>query len=140
MQVPVEKFGSQVNSLIAGLTGSDLSGTSVPLAFNIGGTYGSPNIGLASGDNLDSYVTSFLRSRASSATANVQEDLTAQFKAREDSLRLEIKQKAEVAKDSARSEAERVVDETTNKAKEEVKNVLRNLTRPRPQQQPDPQP
>lgn len=140
MQVPVEKFGSQVNSLIAGLTGSDLSGTSVPLAFNIGGTYGSPSIGLASGDNLDSYVTSFLRSRATSAASNVQEDLSAQFKAREDSLRQEIKQKAEVAKDSARSEAERVVDETTNKAKEEVKNVLRNLTRPRPQPQPDPQP
>lgn len=140
MQVPVEKFGSQVNSLIAGLTGSDLSGTSVPLALNIGGTYGSPNIGLASGDNLDSYVTSFLRSRATSAASNVQEDLTSQFKAREDSLRLEIKQKAEVAKDSARSEAERLVEETSNKAKEEVKNVLRNLTRPRPQPQSDPQP
>ena len=140
MQVPVEKFGSQVNSLIAGLTGSDLSGTSVPLAFNIGGTYGSPSIGLASGDNLDTYLTSFLRSRATSATSNIQEDLTAQFKAREDSLRLEMKQKAEVAKDSVRSEAERVVEEATNKAKEEVKNVLRNLTRPRPQSQPEPQP
>jgi hypothetical protein len=140
MQVPVEKFGSQVNSLIAGLAGTDLRGTTVPLAFNIGGTYNSPNVGLASGDNLETYLTGFLRSRASAASSNIQDNLAAEFKAREDSLRQEIKQKAEVAKDSVRSEAERIVEESKDKAKEEVKNVLRNLTRPRPQNQPDPQP
>lgn len=131
MQVPAEKLGSQINSLVSGLTGSDLSGTTIPLAFNLGGTYNNPRVSLASGENLDTYLTNMLKSRASATASKVQEDLTAEFKAREDSLRQEIKQKAEVVKDSVSNEAERIVEQTTEKAKEEVKNILRNLARPK---------
>lgn len=140
LQVPVEKFGSQVTSLISGLTGSAISGTSVPLAFNIGGTYSNPKIGLASGENLNTYLSGFLQSRTSSATNQLKEDVAAEFQAKEDSLRQEIKQKAAAAKDSVQTEANRIIEQSKDKAKEEVKNVLRNLTRPRPQNQPNPQP
>ncbi len=129
MQVPAERFGSSINNLVSGLTGSDLRGTTIPLAFNIGGTYTSPKIGLASGDNLESYLTNMLRSRASTAASKIQEDLAAEFKAKEDSVRQELKQKAEVAKDSVRNEAERIIDQGKERAVEEVRGLLRGLSR-----------
>ncbi|MCC5937250.1 MAG: hypothetical protein JJU34_08215 [Lunatimonas sp.] len=132
MQVPAEKFGSQINSLVSGLTGSDLRGTSIPLAINIGGTYGNPRIGLATGEGLDTYLANALRSRVSATGARVQEQVAAEFQAKEDSLRQEIKERAEVVKDSVRAEADRVLDQTKEKAAEEVRGLLRGLTRPKP--------
>ncbi|EON78499.1 hypothetical protein ADIS_1014 [Lunatimonas lonarensis] len=132
MQVPAEKFGSQLIGLASGLTGTDLSGTSIPLAINIGGTYGNPRIGLATGDNLEGYLTNMLRSRVSAAGTRVQEQLAAEFQAREDSLRQEIRERAEVVKDSVRAEADRVLDQTKERAAEEVKGLIRGLTRPKP--------
>ncbi|WP_114748723.1 AsmA-like C-terminal region-containing protein [Pleomorphovibrio marinus] len=129
MQVPAEKLGSSINNLVSGITGSDLKGTMIPLAFNIGGTYSSPRIGLASGENLESYLTNMLRSRASTAATKIQEDLTAEFKAKEDSVRQELRQRAEVAKDSVRNEAERMVDQGKERAVEEVRGLLRGLSR-----------
>ncbi|WP_209329824.1 AsmA-like C-terminal region-containing protein [Lunatimonas salinarum] len=132
MQVPAEKFGSQINSLVSGLTGTDLSGTSIPLAINIGGTYGNPKIGLATGEGLEAYLTNTLRSRMAASSASVQEQVAAEFQAKEDSLRQEIKERAEVVKDSVKAEAERVLDQTKEKAAEEVRGLLRGLTRPKP--------
>jgi vacuolar-type H+-ATPase subunit E/Vma4 len=48
-----------------------------------------------------------------------------QFRAKEDSLKTDLKQKADVAKDSVRREADRAVEEAKSKAAEEAKNVIR---------------
>jgi hypothetical protein len=136
MQVPASKFGPQVNNLVSGLVGTDLSSTMIPLAFNIGGNYSRPNVRLASGDNLDSYLTNALKSRASDVKQKVEQDIASEFKAREDSLKKEVKQRAEVAKDSVRQEAEKLVDQTKEKAVDEVKNILRGFTRNKPQETP----
>ncbi|MFC4871174.1 AsmA-like C-terminal region-containing protein [Negadavirga shengliensis] len=136
MQVPASKFGSQVNNLVSGLVGTDLSSTMIPLAFNIGGSYNRPNVRLASGDNLDSYLTNALKSRASNVKQKVEQDIASEFKAREDSLKKEVKQRAEVAKDSVRQEAEKLVDQTKEKAVDEVKNILRGFTRNKPKETP----
>jgi hypothetical protein len=127
MQVPVEKFGSQANNLLSNLTNADSSTTTIPLGFNLQGSYNNPKISLAGGDNIESYITNALKSRVSSAANKVQEDLTAQFKAKEDSLKQEIKAKAEVAKDSAKIEAEKIINQTKNKAVDELKGLLKGF-------------
>src|SRR5690606_10488607 len=73
MQVPVEKFGSQVSGLVANLTKSDISNASVPLNFNVQGNYANPRISLAGGDNNEGYLTNALKSRLYSATEQVEQ-------------------------------------------------------------------
>lgn len=142
VDVPASKFGSQVNSLVAGFAGTDLSTTTIPLAITVGGTYGSPNISLATSESLDSYVSNALKSRLSGEKENAQEKIAADFKAREDSLKQEVKQKAEVARDSVEKEATKLVEETKEKAVDEVKNLLRGFTnrkKPAEEAKPDPE-
>jgi hypothetical protein len=127
MQVPVEKFGSQVTGLLANLTQSDVSNTSVPLSFNVQGNYANPRVSLAGGDNIENYVTNALKSRLSSATNQVKQEVAAEFKVREDSIKQELKAKAEVAKDSAKSEAAKIINQTKDKAVDELKGLLKGF-------------
>ncbi|SHM60513.1 AsmA family protein [Cyclobacterium lianum] len=128
VDVPASKLGSQVNNLVAGAVGTDLSNTSIPLAFNIGGTYSRPEVRLAAADNLETYLTNALKNRLSSEKENVQEQIAAEFKAREDSLKQEISEKARVARDSVEKQAEKLVEESKEKAVEEVKSLLKGFT------------
>jgi len=127
MQVPVEKFGSQVSGLVANLTKSDISNASVPLNFNVQGNYANPRISLAGGDNIEGYLTNALKSRLSSATDQVKQEVAAEFKIREDSIKQELKAKAEVAKDSVKSEAAKIVNQTKDKAVDELKGLLKGF-------------
>ncbi len=127
MQVPVEKFGSQVSGLVANLTQSDVSKTSVPVSFNVQGNYANPRISLAGGDNIEGYLTNALKSRLSSATDQVKQEVAAEFKIREDSIKQELKAKAEVAKDSAKSEAAKIINQTKDKAVDELKGLLKGF-------------
>ncbi|MEX2591644.1 MAG: AsmA-like C-terminal region-containing protein [Anditalea sp.] len=129
MEVPVEKFGTQANNLLSNLTKTDLSTTTIPLAFNLQGNYANPKISLVGGDNIEGYVTNVLKSRVSSVTTQVQEDLAAEFKAKEDSLKQELRTKAEVAKDSAKMEAEKIINQTKDKAVDELKGLLKGFGR-----------
>lgn len=127
MQVPVEKFGSQVTGLLSNLSQSDLSNTSVPLGFNVQGNYANPRVSLAGGDNIESYLTNALKSRLSSAGSQVKQEVAAEFKIREDSIKQELKVRAEVAKDSAKNEAEKIINQTKDKAVDELKGLLKGF-------------
>ena len=127
MQVPVEKFGSQVSSLVANLTQSDVSNTSVPISFNVQGNYANPRVSLAGGDNIEGYLTNALKSRVSSATNQVKQQVAEEFKIREDSIKQELKARAEVAKDSAKNEAEKIINQTKDKAVDELKGLLKGF-------------
>jgi hypothetical protein len=140
MDVPASKFGSKANNLVAGLVGTDLSTTNIPLAFNIMGTYSRPNVSLAASESLDDYITNALRSRVSNEKANIQESITSEFKAKEDSLKQAIRQRAELARDSVEKESERLLDQSKEKAVDEVKNLLRGFTnRPKPKENEPPE-
>lgn len=128
IDVPASKFGSKINGLVTSLVGADLSDTNVPLAFNIGGSYARPNVGLASSETLDSYISNALKSKVDGEKEDVQEKIAADFKAKEDSLKQEFKEKSEVVKDSVVQEASKLVDQTKEKAVNEVKNLLKGFT------------
>lgn len=136
MQVPVEKFGSQISGLVANLTQSDVSNSTVPLNLHLQGNYANPKISLAGGDNIESYVTNALKSRFSSTGNQVKQDVAAEFKVREDSIKQELKIKAEIAKDSARGEAEKIINQTKDKAVDELKGLLKGFGS-RPKAKPD---
>ena len=127
MQVPVEKFGSQVSGLVANLTQSDISNTSVPVSFNVQGNYANPRVSLAGGDNIEGYLTNALKSRVSSATGQVKQQVAEEFKIREDSIKQELKAKAEIAKDSAKNEAAKIINQTKDKAVDELKGLLKGF-------------
>ncbi|WP_375585131.1 AsmA-like C-terminal region-containing protein [Cyclobacterium xiamenense] len=140
--VPADTFGPQITGLVGGLVGTDLSGTTVPLAITLGGTYASPEVSLASSEGLESYVSNALKKQLSGGKEAAEESITAEFKAKEDSLRQEVKEKAAVARDSVEREAARLVEETKEKAADEVKNLLRGFTnrkKPSSGEQPNPQ-
>ena len=128
IEVPASKFGSKINSLVTGLVGTDLSDTKVPLAFNIGGSYARPSVAMASSESLDAYISNALKSSVSGQKGDIQEKIATDFKAKEDSLKLEFKEKSEVAKDSVVQEASKLVDQTKEKAVDEVKNLLKGFT------------
>ena len=128
IDVPASKFGTKINGLVSGLVGSDLSNTNVPLAFNIGGSYARPNVAMASSESLEAYISNALKSKVSGQKEDVKEKITADFKAKEDSLKQAFKEKSEVAKDSVVQEASKLVDQTKEKAVEEVKNLLKGFT------------
>jgi hypothetical protein len=127
MQVPVEKFGSHVSNLLSGVSGVEAANSTIPLGIALQGNYANPQVSLAGGDNIQNYVSNALKARVSSAATNAQEELSAEYKAREDSLKQEIKVKAEVAKDSAKVEAEKIINQTKDKAVDELKGLLRGF-------------
>jgi len=133
MQVPAGSFGAQLNNLIAGIGGTEATGSTViPVALNVGGTYQNPNVSLAGGGSIENLLTSALRGRvgaergrAEDQIRQAQSEAIEQFRAKEDSIKTEMKQKAEVAKDSVRREADRAVEDAKRKAAQEAKNILR---------------
>jgi hypothetical protein len=134
MQIPAGKFGAQANTLLATISGTEMSeSTLIPIAINLGGTYNSPKVGLAGGNSIENLLANALKSRMSGEKENIQEQVTQQFKATEDSLKREVTLKAEVIQDSLKREAEKKVSETKDKAVDEAKNLLKGvLGRPKP--------
>jgi hypothetical protein len=140
MQVPAGKFGAQANNLLATISGTEATtSTLIPVAISLGGTYGSPKVGLAGGNSIESLLTNALRSRVSSERENLQARATEQFKATEDSIKNELKTKAEILQDSVKREAEKRVSDSKDRAVEEAKSVLRGVlgNRARPAAKPD---
>ena len=140
MQIPAGKFGSQANNLLATISGTEATGsTIIPVSINLGGTYNSPKVGLSGENSIESLLTNALKSRLSSEKENLQAKATEQFKAAEDSLKSELKTRSEALQDSAKKEAEKKVTETKDRAVEEAKNVLKGVlgNRARPAAKPD---
>jgi hypothetical protein len=138
MQVPAGKFGAQANALLATISGTGANeSTIIPVAINLGGTYNSPNIGLAGGNSIENLLTTALKSRVTAESENIQEQVTQQFKAAEDSIKKEIQLKAEMVQDSVKKEAEKKVEETKEKVVEEAKSTLKGLLGRKIQTKPD---
>jgi len=137
MQVPAGKFGAQANSILATISGTEASeSTMIPVAINLGGTYNQPKISLAGGNSIENLLTNALKSRFSSEKENLQEKATAEFQAAQDSIKQELKLKATVIQDSLKKEVEKKTNETTGKAVEEAKNLLKGLIN-KPKAKPD---
>ncbi|MFN3999852.1 AsmA-like C-terminal region-containing protein [Algoriphagus sp.] len=137
MQVPAGKFGAQANSILATISGTESSeSTMIPVAINLGGTYNQPKISLAGGNSIENLLTNALKSRFSSEKEDLQEKATAEFQAAQDSIKQEIKLKAEVFQDSLKKEVEKKTNETTGKAVDEAKTLLRGLIT-KPKAKPD---
>ncbi|UCS94469.1 hypothetical protein KZP23_05440 [Echinicola marina] len=128
MEIPAGKLGSQANNLLASIAGTEATGeTKIPLAINLGGSYQQPKIGLAGGESMEAMITNALKARASSEGKKLQEQLTEQFKAQEDSAKQEMKLKADAAQDSAKNELNKKVEEAQDKAADEVKDLVKGL-------------
>ncbi len=137
MQVPAGKFGAQANSILATISGTETSeSTIIPLAINVAGTYNQPKISLAGGNSIESLLTNALKSRFDSEKENLQEKARAEFQAAQDSIKQEMKLKAEVFQDSLKKELEKKTKETTGKAVDEAKNLLKGLLT-KPKAKPD---
>lgn len=138
MQVPAGKFGAQANALLAGISGGQADeNTMIPVALNLGGTYASPKVGLAGGNSIETLLANSLKARVSSETANIQQQVTDQFKATEDSIKRELKLKADMVQDSLQKEAEKKLNVTKDKAVEEGKKLIRGLLNPKQPAKPD---
>lgn len=128
MQVPAGKFGSQANSLLASITGNAMDENStIPLALNLTGTYNSPKIGLACGNSIESLLANALKTRATGEAQALQSEATEQFNAAQDSLKKDLKLKAEVLQDSLKKELERQGNVSKDKAVEEAKKLLKGF-------------
>ncbi|GHB37606.1 AsmA-like C-terminal region-containing protein [Mongoliitalea lutea] len=132
MQVPAGKFGSTANNLLATISGTQAStSTLIPVAINLGGSYASPRFSLAGGNSIENLLATAVQSRVQTERQNIQEQATQQFRAAEDSIKRELQVRSEQLQDSARREAERKVNEAKGKATDEATRVIRNLIRPR---------
>jgi len=138
MQVPAGQFGQQANQALAkiGNTTANMS-SMIPLALTFGGSYNNPKIGLAGGNSMESLLTNALRSRVDQEKQNLVEKATASFQAKEDSLKKELKVKAEVLQDSVKREAERRVSGVKSRVTEEAKSKVKGLLNTRTRTTPD---
>jgi hypothetical protein len=137
MQVPAGQFGTQANSILATISGTEAStSTLIPIALNLSGTYNQPKISLAGGNSIENLLTNALKSRFDSEKDNLQAKATAEFQAAQDSIKQEIKLKAEVVQDSVRKELEKKVNQSTGKAVDEAKTLLKGLI-VKPKAKPD---
>lgn len=134
MMVPAGKFGAQANTLLATISGTQASeSTLVPLSLNLSGTYNQPKIALAGGNSIETLLTNALRSRLDSEKQNLQEKATQEFQAVQDSLKQELKLKADLVQDSLKKELEKKGAQTKDKAVEEAKTMLKGLlVKPKP--------
>lgn len=134
MQIPAGKFGSQANSILAAISGTQPDeNTMIPLALNLSGTYNNPKIGLAGGNSIENLLANALKSRVSNESEILQEKATEQFKIAQDSMKQSIQLKATAVQDSVKKEVEKKIGETQNKAVDEAKNLLKGLLKPKPQ-------
>lgn len=128
MLVPAGKFGAQANSLLAGITGTEMDENStIPVALNLSGTYNSPKISLAGGSSIESLLANALKARVSGEVQGLQTKATEQFNAAQDSLKQVLKAKSAVAQDSAKKELEKQVDVAKDKAMDEAKKLLKGF-------------
>jgi hypothetical protein len=134
MMVPAGKFGTQANTLLATISGTQASeSTLIPLSLNLSGTYNQPKIALAGGNSIETLLTNALRSRLDSEKQNLQEKATQEFQAVQDSLKQELKLKADLVQDSLKKELEKKGAQTKDKAVEEAKTMLKGLlVKPKP--------
>ncbi|PSL04457.1 AsmA-like C-terminal region-containing protein [Cecembia rubra] len=133
MQVPAGKFGAQANTLLANISGTEANAsTLIPVAISLGGNYSNPRISLAGGNSIENLLATALQSRVRNEKENLEQQVTQQFKAAEDSIKKELQLKAEMVQDSVKREAERRVSDTKERVTEEAKNVLKGLIRPKP--------
>ena len=133
MQVPAGKFGAQANTLLAAISGNEVNeSTIIPVAISLGGTYNAPKVGLAGGNSIETLLANSLKSRVSNEKEIIQQEVTQQFKAAEDSLKKELKLKADMVQDSVKKEADKKIEETKEKAVDEAKKVLKGLLKPKP--------
>ena len=139
MQIPAAKFGSQANSVLATLSGSPTDeNTMIPLALNLTGTYNSPSVSFAGGNSIEALLTNALKARVNGETKTIQTNATEQFNAVQDSIKKEMKLKAELIQDSLKSEFEKQTKVTKDKAAEEAKKLLKGLfSRPKETSKPD---
>lgn len=139
MLIPANKFGSQATSILATISGSQVdANTMIPLALNLSGTYNSPKIALAGGNSIESLLANTLKARVTGETQALQTKATEQFNAAQDSIKKEMKLKAEVIQDSVKKELEKQADVTKDKAVEEAKKLLKGfLPKPKPTTKPD---
>ncbi|MBN7814385.1 AsmA-like C-terminal region-containing protein [Algoriphagus pacificus] len=139
LQVPAGKFGSQANNLLASLTGTAVDeNTKIPVALNLSGTYNSPKITLAGGNSIETLLADALKARVSGETQALQSKATEQFNAAQDSIKKEMKLKAEVVQDSVKKELEKQADVTKDKAVEEAKKLLKGFfPKPKETTKPD---
>lgn len=139
LQVPAGKFGSQANNLLASLTGTSVDeNTKIPVALNLSGTYNSPKITLAGGNSIETLLADALKARVSGETQALQSKATEQFNAAQDSLKQELKLKAEVAQDSLKKQLDKQVNDSKDKAVDEAKKLLKGfLPKPKETTKPD---
>lgn len=134
MQVPAGQFGAQANSILATISGTETTeSTLIPVAINLSGTYNQPKFSLAGGNSIEALLTNALKSRFDSEKQNLQEKATAEFQAAQDSIKQEMKLKATVIQDSIKKELEKRTNESAGKAVDEAKNMLKGLLlKPKP--------
>lgn len=138
MQVPAGKFGTQANSILATISGSAVDeNTKIPIALNLSGTYNSPKIALAGGNSIESLLTDALKARVSGEAQALQTKATEQFNAAQDSIKKEMKLKAEVVQDSVKKELEKQANVTKDKAVDEAKKLLKGFLSSPKETKPD---
>ena len=139
MQVPAGKFGAQANALLATISGNTISeSTMIPIALNLSGSYNAPKIALAGGNSMETLLSNALKARVSGETQAIQNQATEQFNAVQDSLKQELKLKAEMIQDSVKKELQQQVNGSKEKAVDEAKKLLKGfLPKPKPTTKPD---
>lgn len=139
MNIPAGKFGSQANSILATISGSKADeNTMIPVALNLSGTYNAPKIAFAGGNSIEALLTNALKARVSGETQAIQTKATEKFNAVQDSIKKEMKLKAELVQDSVKKELEKQTKLTKDKAAEEAKKLLKGLfTKPKETTKPD---
>ncbi|RZS95799.1 AsmA-like C-terminal region-containing protein [Cecembia calidifontis] len=91
MQVPAGRFGAQANALLASISGTEANAsTLIPVAISLGGNYNNPRISLAGGNSIENLLATALQSRVRSEKENIEQQVTQQFKAAEDSIKKEL--------------------------------------------------
>jgi len=139
MQIPAGEFGSQANSILATISGTQSDkNTMIPLALNLTGTYNSPKIALAGGNSIETLLTNALKARVTGETQALQSKATEQFNAAQDSIKTEMKLKAEIIQDSVKKELEKQADVTKDKAVDEAKKLIKGFfPKPKEKTKPD---
>ncbi len=138
LDVPANKFGSQANALLTNLMGTKADQeTTIPIALNLTGTYGSPKISFAGNNSLESMLTAALQSKTGSSAGSIQEIVAEEFKSKQDSMKQELKLKAAVAQDSAKKELEKQVNVAKDQAIKEGKKLLKNFLPQKETSKPD---
>lgn len=138
MQVPAGKFGAQANSILAAISGTQTDeNTKIPIALNLSGSYNSPKISLAGGNSMESLLTNALKARVEGETQALQTSATEQFNAAQDSIKKEMKLKAEVVQDSVKKAIENQTNATKDKAVDEAKKLLKGFLSSPKETKPD---